>query len=345
MNFISDNAYGAAPEILEALEKVNDGAVAPYGEDEITAQTVDRLSELFERKVAAFPVLTGTAANALALGTITPSYGAIFCHEESHLAVDECGAPEFFSGGARLVQLKGNGAKITPDEVSRHLPLYRRGVHGSQPAAISIAQATEYGLAYTPPEISALADLAHREGMALHMDGARFANALAYLGGTPAEVTWKAGVDVMSFGATKNGALCAEAVVFFNEDLVRDFEYRRKRAGHLLSKMRFVSAQLNAYLADGRWLDWARRANGVARRLAQELGQIPGVELTFPVEANEVFARMPDELIARLRGEGAQFYDWSESQDGRKVVRLVLSCLTPAEDISRFLAVARKRPD
>ncbi|HEY1962418.1 MAG TPA: beta-eliminating lyase-related protein [Rhizomicrobium sp.] len=342
MNFASDNAYGAAPEIVAALAAANTGTVASYGEDELTASVTRRLCEIFEREVAVFPVVTGTAANSLSLATVSPPYGAIFCHEESHIAVDECAAPEFFSGGAKLVHLKGKGAKITPDAVSAALVHYRRGVHSAQPAAISITQATELGTVYGADEIAALAELAHREGMALHMDGARFANALAHLNCRAADITWRAGVDVLSFGATKNGALCAEAVVFFNESLVRDFEYRRKRGGHLISKMRFISAQLDAYLENDRWLAQARAANALATRLASNLAAIPEVEIAEAAEANEVFAFLPDPMVARLREAGAKFYDWAEPREGRTLVRLVLSFLTPDDDVQRFIQLAQR---
>ena len=342
MNFVSDNAYGAAPEIMAALTPANAGTATSYGEDELTARVTRRFCEIFERDVAVFPVVTGTAANSLALATVSPPYGAIFCHEESHIAVDECAAPEFFSGGAKLVQLKGASAKIALDTVARTVMRYRGGVHSPQPAAISITQATERGTVYKPNEIAALGEIAKHEGMALHMDGARFANALVHLNCTAADITWKAGVDVLSLGATKNGALCAEAVIFFNPDLVRDFEYRRKRGGHLLSKMRFISAQLDAYLADDRWLTQARTANALAGRLSEQLAAIAGVELAEPVEANEVFAFFPNALVKTLRKAGAKFYDWQESRDGRTLVRLVLSFLTPEEDVQRFIQVAQR---
>ena len=342
MNFVSDNAYGAAPEIMAALTPANAGTATSYGEDELTARVTRRFCEIFERDVAVFPVVTGTAANSLALATVSPPYGAIFCHEESHIAVDECAAPEFFSGGAKLVQLKGASAKIAPDTIARTVMRYRGGVHSPQPAAISITQATERGTVYKPNEIAALGEIAKHEGMALHMDGARFANALVHLNCTAADITWKAGVDVLSLGATKNGALCAEAVIFFNPDLVRDLGYRRKRGGHLLSKMRFISAQLDAYLAEDRWLKQARTANALAGRLSEQLAAIAGVELAEPVEANEVFAFFPNALVKTLRKAGAKFYDWQESRDGRTLVRLVLSFLTPEEDVQRFIQVAQR---
>jgi threonine aldolase len=341
MNFASDNAYGAAPEIVAALASANTGTAASYGDDELTARVSRRLCGIFGREVTAFPVVTGTAANSLSLATVSPPYGAIFCHEESHIAVDECAAPEFFSGGAKLVHLKGKGAKITPDGVEAALARYRGGVHSPKPSAISITQATERGRVYRPEEIAALAALAHGESMALHMDGARFANALVHLDCTPADITWRAGVDVMSFGATKNGALCAEAIVFFDRELVRDFEYRRKRAGHLISKMRFISAQLEAYLADDRWLAQARASNALATQMASQLAAIPGAEIAEPVEANEIFVLLPDATVARLRQAGANFYDWAGPHEGHTLVRLVLSFLTPQEDVQRFIQVAR----
>jgi threonine aldolase len=341
MNFLSDNAYGAAPEVIAALAQANTGTAAPYGEDATSVRVQQRFAEIFAREVAVFPVVTGTAANALALATLVPPYGAIFCHEHSHLVVDECAAPEFFSGGARLVPIPGAHGKLTPESVQRALALYRGGVHSAKPSAISIAQASERGTVYTALEIAALGELARAEGMALHMDGARFANALVHLDCAPADIAWKAGVDALSFGASKNGALCAEAAIFFAPARAGDFEYRRKRAGHLLSKMRFVSAQLEAHLAEDRWLRQARAANALAARMADGLSRIPDVQIAEPVEANEVFADMPEALARRLRDCGAQFYEWEKRERGRTLVRLVLSFLTPAEDVSEFLRLAR----
>ena len=341
MNFLSDNAYGAAPEFLAALAEANAGPAPPYGVDEITARVQRRLCEIFERELAAFPVVTGTAANALALATLSPPYGAIFCHEYSHVMVDECGAPEFFSGGAKLVAVPGAHAKLTPESVRSALASYRGGVHSPKPSVITITQATERGTVYSVDEVAALAELARAEGMALHMDGARFANALTHLGCTPADLTWKSGVDALSLGASKNGALCADAVIFFDPALARDFEYRRKRAGHLLSKMRFVSAQLEPYLAEDRWLRHARSANALARQMADGLSAIPGLRLAEPVEANEVFVEMPDTLVRKLHDEGAQFYEWQKRENGRTLIRLVLSFLTPVEHVTQFLRIAR----
>jgi len=342
MNFSSDNAYGVAPEILEALQEANLGAAGGYGDDELTARLQTEMSRVFERDVIAFPVVTGTAANALALGTLVPPHGAIFCHSEAHIAVDECGAPAFFTHGARLAPIKGGGGKLDPCSVEEEISRFGKGVvHHSQPAAISITEATEFGTCYRVREIEALAALAKRHGLKLHMDGARFANAIAYLGCTPADATWRAGVDVLSFGATKNGALGADAVVFFHQEDTRDFEYRRKKSGHLISKMRFVSAQLVCALEEGRWLARAAHANALARLLAGELAGTAGVEVAHAVEANSVFAYLPDETIVRLRARGARFYDWGQSSGGRTLVRLVTSFATCETDIERFVAVVR----
>jgi len=341
MNFASDNAYGAWREIIAALVQAGEGAVPSYGEDALTAKVRGRLCHLFERDIAVFPVISGTAANALALATLTPQHGAIFCHAESHIAVDECGAPEFFTHGAKMVTLPGDGAKITPHSLEGALGHFLKGfVHHAQPAALSLTQPTELGTVYTPAEISALCALAHAHGMKVHMDGARFANALAYLGSSPADLTWRAGVDALSFGATKNGALGAEAVIFFRQDDVKDFEYRRKKAGHLLSKMRFVSAQLDAYLTGERWLRHAAAANALARQLAAGLSRVAGAEIAHPVEANSVFVSLPDAVVERLRQGGAVFYDWSPPSGGRTLIRLVTSFATPQEDVERFVKLA-----
>jgi threonine aldolase len=342
VNFASDNAYGAMPEILAALAQANDGAARSYGDDNITARVRTRLRSIFEHDVFVYPVVTGTAANALSLATLVPPHGAIVCHAESHIAVDECGAPEFFSHGAKLVALEGGHAKISPGAIEHGLAHFQKGfVHHAQPTAISLTQATERGTVYSLAELRAISALARKHDLKLHLDGARFANALVHLGCSPADATWRAGVDALSFGATKNGALGAEAVIFFHEKDVADFEYRRKKSGHLLSKMRFLSAQLDAYLEDDRWLKAAARANTLARKLGDALSKIPGAELADPVDANAVFVRLPDETVARLRKAGAVFYDWTPPHDGKTLIRLVVSFATPEEAIERFIAAAR----
>jgi threonine aldolase len=340
MNFVSDNCYGASPEILAAVAAIGSAPAPNYGDDDVTKRVTARLCEVFERDVAVFPVVSGTAANALALATLVPPHGAIVCHAAAHIAVDECGAPEFFTHGAKLVTIECPDAKLTPGLITQSLAHFQKGVvHHLQPAAISLTQASELGTVYTPAEIAAISQLARTRGLKLHMDGARFANALAGLGCSAAELTWKAGVDVLSFGATKNGALAAEAVIFFDPDDVGDFQYRRKKSGHLLSKMRFVSVQLEAYLKDDHWLANARRANMLAKRLAEGLSQSNTVEIVHRVQANAVFASMPDALITKLRKAGVQFYDWGVPSAGRTLARLVLSSATPDDDIARLIAL------
>jgi threonine aldolase len=343
MNFISDNTAGAAPEILAALARANDGTAANYGDDEITARLTKKLSTLFEREVAVFPVATGTAANALALATLTPHYGAVLCHEGAHIYEDECGAPEFYSGGAKLVPIAGAHGKLTPESITAALGHFQRGVvHHVQPATISLTQATERGTSYSPAEVAAISRVAKKEDMSLHMDGARFANALAFLKCTPAEITWKSGVDAMSFGVTKNGALAAEAVIFFDPKRAADIEYRRKRGGHLFSKMRFLSAQIEAMLDDGLWLKLAGHANAMARRLSQGLAQLPNFALGHPVEANEVFARLPSRAaMEALLAAGAKFYPWGPISE-RPLIRLVCSFATREAEVDQFLAAAKR---
>jgi threonine aldolase len=348
MNFASDNAYGVSQPILQALERANVGAAIAYGADDLSDQLEGAFCDLFERRVKVFQVVTGTAANALSIAVHSPPYGAVLCHEESHIMVDECGAPEFFSGGAKLVGLAGAAGKLTPGTVAGALAGFTRGnQHHVQPAVLSLTQATEAGTVYSVEEIAALADLAHRNGLAVHMDGARFANALVGLGVTPAELTWRAGIDVLSFGATKNGAMAAEAVVLFAPDRADELMYRRKRAGHLISKSRFVAAQLLAFLGDGHWLDLARSANDLARRLAEGIEKSGVARLAFPVEANEMFAILPRDLDAKLRAAGAVYYQWPGKGPGgmnavgeaEVLVRLVTSFATPEADVEAFLAL------
>ncbi len=319
MRFFSDNTASICPEILEAIAAANRDLVVAYGDDPWTQRLDEVLGELFGTEVRAFAVATGTAANSLALATVTPPYGAIYCHPEAHIAVDECGAPGFFSGGGQLERIDGADAKLTAEALAATLDGHSVSVHSVQPAAVSISQATELGTAYRPAEVAALSEVAHEHGLHVHMDGARFANAVRYLGCHPGDVTWRAGVDILSFGATKNGALGAEAVVFFHLGLVRDFELRRKRAGHLLSKSRFVSAQLLAYVESGVWRRNAERANAFAR----SIGQAAGPRLLHPVEANEVFVELGVAGKASLRAAGFEFYDWGSPASG--AARLVAS--------------------
>lgn len=337
MNFASDNVAGAAPEILAAVTAAAAGTAAAYGADALTARLTRRFADLFEREVAVFPVATGTAANALALAAVTPPWGAIYGHADSHIQTDECGAPEMFTGGAKLVALPGAHGKLTAETLRQALAEAGAGVvHRVQPAALSLSQATEAGTVYRPAEVAALAEVAHDHGLTVHMDGARFANAVVALGVRPADITWRAGVDVLSFGATKNGALAAEAVVFFRPELAASVAFRRKRSGHLVSKMRFLSAQLDAYLADDLWLRLARHANAMARRLAEGLATVPGARLRDPVEANEVFVSLPEPVIQGLSEAGFIFYRWRGS-----VIRLVTAFNTDPAVVEALITAAR----
>ena len=341
-NFASDNVSGAAPEIVAALAAAAEAKAMPYGADEWTARVEATCAELFETEVAVFPVATGTAANALALAALTPPHGAIYCHPGSHAYVDECGAPEFYSGGAKMVTVDGPDGKVTAEDLAAALDNARsHGVHNVRPAALTLSQATEAGTAYKPDELSALAEVARGHGMGVHMDGARFANAVVHQDLSPADATWRRGVDALSFGATKNGALAAEAVIFFRPELAHEFGERRKRGGHLLSKLRFISAQLDAYLSDDLWLRNARAANRAAARLADGLSAIAGVRLVYPVEANEVFAVLPDAVIGALEGDGFGFY----RMGGAEVIRLVASFNTSEADVDAFLTAARRHAE
>ena len=347
MNFASDNAAGIAPEILAAIARANDGATLAYGNDQWTRRVERRFAEIFEHDVAVFLVPTGTAANALALAHLTPPWGAVLCHDEAHIAVDECGAPEFFGGGIKLIGLAGDGGKIAPTTLQHALAHGQwGGPHHVSPAVLSLSQATEAGTIYRPDEIRELADIARARGMAVHVDGARIGNALARMNASPAQATWRAGVDALSFGATKGGALAAEAVLFFDPARGTAMSERRKRGGHLISKHRFVAAQIEAYLADDLWLRLARHANAMADRLAAGLAAA-GLAPIWPVEANEVFAPLPLRVDARLRAAGASYYPWDVLPNGialpsdAVLVRLVTSFATTADEVDGFVTMAR----
>jgi threonine aldolase len=340
-NFASDNVTAMAPEILTALAAANEGPAMPYGADPVTARLRERFNELFETEVTVFPVATGTAANVLGLSLLTPPYGAVYCHRDAHIAVDECGAPEFYSGGAKLVTIDGAAGKLTPQGLVAAIG-GAGVVHHVQPAAVSITQASEAGTLYTPSQIAGISEVARGHKLGLHMDGARFANAIAALGCSPAEVTWKAGVDVLAFGATKNGAMAAEAVVIFRPELAREFEFRRKRGGHLFSKGRFLSAQLEAYLTDDLWLHNAKHANALAARLGEGLSALPGITLHHPVEANMLFLRLPQRVAEGLKAAGFMFYDWStaDTGSGYREIRLVTAFDSRSAEVEAFIAAA-----
>ena len=344
MNFRSDNEAGAHPAIIEAVSKAfRAGPVHSYGADEWTQKVEHRLRDIFEKPdLVAYPVAVGTAANVLALACCSPPWGSIFCHPTAHIAAEETNAAEFYSG-ARLVRVDGPAGKIHPKALAEALaqPVYGV-VHFSQPSAVSLTQATENGTVYAPEEIAALSTSARRHGLKMHMDGARFANALSFVGCSPAELTWKAGIDVLSLGATKNGAMGAEVVVFFDPAPAKEFEYRRKRGGHLLSKMRLLSSQLDAYFSDSLWLDNARHANQMARRLVAGLTPLPGTSLLYPVEANEIFVVLPVRIHDALQAAGAQYHPWPSDRPGERAFRLVTAFDTDPADVDKFLAIAKE---
>ena len=332
--FSSDNVTGACPEVMDAIVAANDGIVESYGNDKWSLNLQKKLSEIFETDVVVFPVVSGTAANALALSVLSPAFGKIFCNELSHINTDECGAPEFFSGGAKLVTMTSDDGKINAKDLSQNI----RGtgiVHLSQPAAVSITQACETGTIYQLEEIKSIAETAHEHGLKVHMDGARFANAIVSLDVSPAEMTWKSGIDVLSFGGTKNGCLTAEAVVFFKPELVGNFPYLHKRSGQLLSKMRFVSAQLEAYISNDVWLRNARNANAMAKLLSKGLAKFPDIKLAYTTQSNEVFVHLPSSIIDLLNAEG---YNVSEDELDGKSVRFVTAWNTVSDDIEKLLS-------
>lgn len=323
MKFFSDNAASVHPAVLEALSRAN-AVDAAYDGDALSRSFDAVFGDLFETPVRALWVSSGTAANALALAALCPPYRGIVCHRDAHIQNDEAGAPEFYSGGAKLLLADGPGAKLTPATISARLDEIADDVHRLQAAAISITNATEYGRSYYPDEVAAIGDLAKARGLRLHMDGARFANAVVHTGASPADLTWRAGVDALSFGFIKNGGMVAEALVLFDSRLADEILVRRKRAGHLLSKGRFLAAQVLALLEDDRWLANAHAANAGAARLAAALGD----RLLHPVEANEVFARMSPDEAASLRAQGVEFYDWTMGE-----VRFVVSWDQPDGEI------------
>jgi threonine aldolase len=343
-NFGSDNVSPACAPVMAAIEAANRGPTGSYGADPFTERLTALARKVFETDLVIYPVATGTAANALALSQIAPPYGGVYCHDGAHIVTDECGAPEFFTGGAKMLGLPSPTGKINPAQLTAAIAYAEEmGVHHVRPSAISLTQATELGTVYGLAEISAITGLAKRHGLPVHMDGARFANALVRLECSPAEATWRRGIDVLSLGASKNGALCAEAVVFFDVALAREFERRRKQAGHLWSKLRYLSAQLVAYLENDLWLENARQANAMAARLARGLAGVPGARLLQAVEGNEIFAALPEPLIARLEAAGFHFYRWPllPVEDGA-AVRFVTSYATTGADVDDLLDEARR---
>jgi threonine aldolase len=350
MWFTSDNTGPVHPQVMEALVRANAGHAASYGADESAARVVARIRDLFEAPEAAvYLVATGTAANALALACLCPPWATVFGHGWSHIAEDECGAPEFFTGGAKLTVVPGEDGKIDPGALEAAIARVGQSVHNVQKGALSITSTTEAGTVYAPDEIARLAGIAKANGMPVHLDGARFANALVSLGCTPAEMTWKAGVDAVSFGGTKNGLMAVEAVILFDPARAWEFELRRKRAGHLFSKHRFLAAQMEAYLSDGLWLAMARAANARATRLVEGLAAVEGARLLHPAQANEVFAAWNRAAHRRAHEAGARYYLWSfedpmaqtlDGPDDELVsARLVCGWATEESEVDRFLRI------
>ncbi|BBC30116.1 L-threonine aldolase [Streptomyces graminofaciens] len=337
--FSSDNVAGTSPEIIEAMARAASGPALPYGADDSTAAVRRRLSDLFEREVDVLLVSTGSAANALSLAALTPPWGSVLCHRDSHINNDECGAPEFYTAGAKLVPLGGDDAKIDPRELRAAVRHKAGDVHSVEPSVVGVTQATETGAVYSLDELGTLGGITEEAGLRLHMDGARFAGAVASLGRTPAELTWRAGVDLLSFGATKNGTMTADAIVVFDRSLTPELSFRAKRAGQLAAKMRFQAAQLDAYLTDDLWLRNASHANAMAARLQEGLKAIPEVGLLGATDVNILFCRLPQQVTEGLLADGYAFYHdrWEPG-----VVRFVTSFATTPEDVDDLLrAVVR----
>ncbi|MBP2462196.1 MULTISPECIES: low specificity L-threonine aldolase [unclassified Rhizobium] len=346
MFFASDNWAGAHPAINERLSKESTRFSAAYGNSELDRSIEARFNEMFERDVAVFFVATGTAANSLALASVARPGGLTFCHSEAHVIEDECGAPDFFSG-MRMVAVEGPAGKMLPENLVERISRYPQdAIHHGRAAAITMTQATEVGTIYTLDEIDAIAKIAKDNGLPLHMDGARFANALVALDCSPAEMTWKRGVDVLSFGGTKNGCWCAEAIVFFNPDLAKDFAFLRKRSAQLFSKSRFIAAQFDAYLKDDLWMGLAGHANTMADRLRTGFGALNSARLAWPTTSNEVFAVLPKASAKAAEEQGARFYNWPAPRDipekvkaDEVLIRMVTSFATTEEDVDQFLSI------
>jgi threonine aldolase len=349
VQFGSDNQTGASPKVLEKLLEANRGYTHGYGDDAWTKAAVTKLEEVFECDLDAFFVMTGTAANVLALSCMVQPWEMVLCHARAHLLTDESTAPEFFTGGARLVGLGHGTGKLTADHLRDYLASAETDVpHSPQARVVSLTQANENGLVYTANEIASVSDVAKEFNLLFHMDGARFANALVSSRHTPAELTWKVGVDALCLGATKNGALLAEAVIFFHGTYASSMMHRRKRSGHLVSKGRVLGAQMLAWLEDDHWQALARHSNALATQLSETLTKVTNVKIVWPTQSNEVFAVMPKTTARRLRMHGAEFYEWSSAalptgvalQDDQVLVRLVTSFMTTREDVQAFIEVA-----
>jgi threonine aldolase len=335
-DFASDNTATVCPTAWKALAEANVEAEVSYGDDKWTRRLVGRVREIFERECEVFLLFNGTAANALALAHLCRSYHAVLCHENAHSHTDECGAPEFFSGGAKLIPIRGANGKLEPAALEGALLRYG-DVHSSKPRVVSVTQATELGTVYGREEIARICEFARSNALLVHMDGARFANAIAALGCSPKSITWEAGVDVLCFGGTKNGTAAGELVVFFNKDLAREFDYRAKQGGQLASKMRFLAAPWVGLLDGGAWLENARHSNACAQSLARKLTGVLGREPVFPCEASAVFVRLPGRVASDLEARGWRFYKFIEPD----VYRLMCAWSTTDQQIDSFVADVR----
>ena len=328
--FASDNVTSACPEVMDALIQANSGIAGSYGDDEWSSILQKTLSEVFETELEVYLAVTGTASNALALSALAPVFGKIYCHELSHINTDECGAPELFTGGAKLNPMRSSNGRIKAEDLAQII----RGsgnVHVTQPSVVSVTQSCETGTVYQLQEIRDIAKIAHDHKMSLHMDGARFANALVSLSESPANMTWRSGVDVLTLGGTKNGCLAAEAIIFFKPEMVGNFPFLHKRSGQLLSKMRFISSQLNAYVSDDVWI---KNANEMAKILSEGLSRFSNIELAYPTESNEVFVHLPRDVIDYLNSSG---YDVNEEELDGSAVRFVTAWDTKIEDVENLL--------
>jgi len=348
MFFASDNWAGAHPAINDRLSKESTRFAAAYGNSDLDKAVEARFNEIFEREVSVYFVSTGTAANSLSLASVARIGGVAFSHSEAHVIEDECGAPDFFSG-MRMAPVGGENGKMDPERLAARIAGFPQdSLHHGRAAAVTLTQATETGTIYTLDEIDALTKVAKANGLPVHMDGARFANALVSLGCTPAEMTWKRGLDILSFGGTKNGCWCAEAIVFFNPELARDFAFIRKRAAQLFSKTRFISAQFEAYLHDGLWLAMASHANAMADRLRAGIRSLNSTRLAWDTTSNEVFAVLNKASAEAAQEKGAKFYDWPAPanmpepvKSDELLIRLVTSFATTEDDIDQFLSICK----
>jgi threonine aldolase len=341
LEFRSDNCGRAAPEMIEALIRANQGCAIGYGADALTTELNQKLSDVFETKVRVFPIPTGTGANALALAATGSPFGAVYCSPEAHINTSECNAVGFFGGGLKVSPIEGIYGKVCPESLEKNLATAGFGqAHKSQPVAVNLVQATDLGVVYTLDEIRSISDIAHSKGLTVHMDGARFANALAYLGCSPAEMTWKAGVDILSLGVTKNGGLLSDAIVVFNPEIAENIGFHLRRGGMIWSKMRFASAQILAYVENDLWLKLARQSNAAAQRLAIGIHSTPGARLIAPVEANELFVEMSANALDHLARDGVLYY-----RRGPQLARFVCRWDTTEDEVDQLLTIIARHAE